>query len=197
MHDERLSTDPATIRNSAPRRGARRARICAAVALSAATGLLATACGGSGHSSTTATTVSPERVEAAIAASVHHQRHVDASVTCPTGVPLRAQVKFYCVAQVHSQLTPFHVTETGASGHVTYAGVSASRTRMLGTAAVARAIGASIKSARGVTAVVHCPLNITMQRGLPFACTATTKSGDTHFKVRQTDGRGHVSYHAL
>jgi hypothetical protein len=168
---------------------------CAVVSVAA--GLIASACGGSHHSTTTTATVNPARVAAAIAASVRHDRHVDASVTCPSGVPLRAHATFYCVAQVGSRVTPFHVNEIGATGHVTYVGVSPHQAPLLGTASVARAIVASIKSSRGVTAVVRCPVDIPMQRGLAFACTATTRSGSTHFEVRQTDGHGHVTYHAL
>jgi hypothetical protein len=176
--------------------GARGLRTCA-LGISVAAGLLASGCGGSSHPGASGATIDSSRVANAIAASVRHERHVDASVTCPSGLPVRRRATFYCVGQVGSRVTPFHVTETGGHGQVRWVGVSPDRTRLLGTAAVARAIVASIKSSRGVTAVVRCPADIPMQRGLPFACTATTKSGDTHFEVRQTDDHGHVTYHAL
>jgi hypothetical protein len=192
---ERIGSDqPLANRERFRRVGTRCALVITAAA---ATGLVAAGCGGSGGSTTTATTVSPAHVEAAIAQSVRHARHVDASVTCPSGVPVRKHAHFYCVAQVGAQLTPFRVTETGDGGRVTWVGVSPSHTHLLGTTSVAKAIVASIKSSRGVTAVVRCPTVIPMQRGLPFACTAKTKSGDTHFEVRQTDSHGHVTYHAL
>ena len=161
-------------------------------------GLAVSACGGSSHSSTSQrATIDSSQVANAIEASVHSKRHVAASVTCPSGLPQRRHASFYCVAQVRSHITPFRVTETGTSGQVKWVGVSPDSTHLLGTTAVAKAIVASIKSAKGVTAVVRCPADIPMQRGLPFACTAITKSGNTHFEVRQTDGHGHVSYHAL
>ena len=190
-HNTGLSHTAARVRACTQRIGTR----CAIVSVTA--GLVASACGDSHHSATTVATVNPIRVAAAIAASVRHDRHVDASVTCPSGVPLRKHARFYCVAQVGPRLTPFHVTETGAAGQVTYVGVSPHQAPLLGTGSVARAIVASIKSSRGVTAVVRCPVDIPMQRGLAFACTATTRSGSTHFEVRQTDGHGHVTYHAL
>jgi hypothetical protein len=161
-----------------------------------AVGALASACGSSSHSNNVATTVNSSRVARAIQVSVRQERHVNASVTCPSGVPLRAREKFYCVAEAGSKITPFDVTETGAGGHVTYVGVSPSKIRLLSTTQVASAIVASIKSSKGISAVVRCPADIPVQPGLPFACTATSKSGSAHFEVRQT-ADGHISYSAL
>jgi len=167
---------------------------CAAVSVA---GLLASACGSSSHSSAIAANVNPARVASAIQVSVHQERHVTAAVTCPSGVPVREHVKFYCVAEVGSKVTPFDVTETGGAGHVTYVGVSPAKTPLLSTTQVARAIGDSIKSSKGITAVVRCPTDIPIQQGLPFACTATTKSGHIAFEVRETDDHGHVTYRAF
>jgi hypothetical protein len=175
--------------------GAKRVGACCA-AVSVA-GLLVSACGGSSHSSSAVANVNSSRVATAIQVSVRRERHVNASVTCPTGVPLREHVTFYCVAAVGSKVTPFDVTETGGAGHVTYVGVSPAKTRLLSTTQVARAIGDSIKSKKGITAVVRCPADIPIQQGLPFACTATTKSGAVAFEVRETDDHGHVTYRAL
>jgi hypothetical protein len=180
---------------SVTRRRALQAAVGATGAVAA--GLLAAACGGSGHAAPTGQTVNPVKVASAIAASVRHERHLEAAVTCPSGVPLRAHQTFYCAAEVRSRVTPFAVTQTDGRGHVRYVGVSPRRTRLLGTAVVARAIVGSLEASRGVKAIVRCPVGIPMQRGLPFACTVVTKSGDTHFEVRQTDDRGHVTFHAL
>jgi hypothetical protein len=193
MHEQTGSEDDGTVNGAVGRRRSP----WYAVAVTVAGGLIAAACGGSGGSGTTATTVSPAHVEAAIASSIHRSRHVDASVTCPSGVPIHRHARFYCVAQVGAQITPFRVTETGEHGRVSYVGVSPQHTHLLGTTAVAQAIVAKIRSSKGVKAVVSCPADIPMQRGLPFACTAKTKSGDTHFEVRQVDNHGHVTYHAL
>jgi hypothetical protein len=174
-----------------------RVTLCGAgVTLLTATALAG--CGGSGHTTTTAAApLDAARVAGAIQTSVHSKRHVSATVTCPSGMPQRKDAKFYCVAQVGAHITPFRVTETGADGQVTWVGVSPKTTHLLATSNVAKAIGASIKSSKHLDAVVRCPADIPLQRGLPFACTATTRSGQAHFEVRQTDGRGHVTYHAL
>jgi hypothetical protein len=179
------------------RRRPRWADTGAAIALAVGLAITVSACGGSGGATSTHAAIDSTRVATAIETSIHHKRHVDASVTCPSGVAQRADERFYCVAQIGSHITPFRVTETGARGQVDWVGVSPSTTQLLGTTAVARAIGNSIKSARHIDAVVRCPADIPMQRGLPFACTAITHQGDTHFEVRQTDAHGHVTYHAL
>ena len=57
------------------------------------------------------------------------KQHVTASVTCPTGIALKRGLPFYCVAQVGARITPFHVTQTDGSGHVTFVGVSRSTRR--------------------------------------------------------------------
>lgn len=137
------------------------------------------------------------RVARAIARSIHAQRGVTAQVTCPTGIPIGAHRQFRCVAEVGTHNTPFLVTELDATGHVSYVGVSPLATPLLDTAKVALAIEQSNTTVRAVRSKVQCPTDIPLQRGLAFACIATTSAGVmTVFDVEQVDGRGHVSYHA-
>ena len=142
--------------------------------------------------------VNPARVSSAIAAAVRDKRHVTASVTCPTGIALKRGLPFYCVAQVGARITPFHVTQTDGSGHVTFVGVSPQHTPLLATTALADAIATSIRTSRNIRATVRCPNDIPRQRGLSFVCSAAAPSGAvTPFEVRQLDDNGHVSYRGL
>lgn len=123
---------------------------------------------------------------------------MSASVTCPTGITLKRGTQFYCVAQVGSRITPFRVTETNGSGHVSFVGVSKKRAPLLATSSLRTAIGATIRRSRRIEATVRCPNGIPRQRGLSFVCSATDPSGKvTLFEVHQLDGEGHVSYRGL
>jgi Domain of unknown function (DUF4333) len=62
------------------------------------------------------------RVERAIAASIHDQRHLDATVSCPSEVLERSGVRFTCTALVGGRSYPFAVTEVDGEGHVRYVG---------------------------------------------------------------------------
>jgi hypothetical protein len=163
-------------------------------------------CGGASHpatttshtSTTTSRTVDRSRVAAAIAASVKRERHVDASVTCPTGVASRAARRFYCVAQVGARITTFAITRSGASGRLSFAGVGGSGVPHLDAGRIEQSIAASIKASRGATATVRCPVDFPRQRGLSFVCSATARSGaTTRFEVRQLDSHGRVTYRGL
>ena len=57
-------------------------------------------------------------VEHAIAASIHHQRHLVASVSCPAPVLQRAGLAFECHATTKRGADRFAVTEIDADGHV-------------------------------------------------------------------------------
>jgi hypothetical protein len=151
------------------------------------------------HTSTTASrTVDRSRVAAAIAASVKSERHVDASVTCPTGVASRTAPRFYCVAQVGAQITTFAITRSGSSGQLSFTGVGASAVPHLDAGRIEQSIAASIKGSRGATAAVRCPVDFPRQRGLSFVCSATARSGaTTRFEVRQLDSHGRVTYRGL
>lgn len=111
-------------------------------------------------------------------------------------MPLKAGTRFYCVAEVGAQNTPFLVTERDDKGHVTYAGVQSGQAPLLDGAAIATAIRRRIAGARHVKATVRCPTGIPKQRGLEFVCLATDGDGTTQFVVRQTNDAGHVSYRA-
>jgi hypothetical protein len=119
-------------------------------------------------------------------------------VTCPTGIALRKGMKFYCAAQVGREITPFRVTQTDSSGHVSFVGLSAGDAPRLPTQAIAGAIGDLIRSDHGTRATVRCPVGIPRQRGLSFVCSAT-RSGRkaTLFEVRQVNGHGRFTYRDL
>jgi hypothetical protein len=154
-------------------------------------GALITGCG----SVATPRVVNAKRVDAAITTAVSHERHQIATVTCPTGIALRKGMKFYCVAQVGREITPFRVTQTDSSGHVSFVGVSAGDTPGLPTQAIAGAIGDLIDGRHGTRATVHCPIGIPRQRGLSFVCSATRPGRKaTMFEVRQLNGHGRFSY---
>jgi hypothetical protein len=156
-------------------------------------------CGGSSHSSTTTSrTVDRSRIAAAIAASVKSERHVDSSVTCPTGAASRAAPRFYCVAQVGARITTFAITRSGTSGQLSFAGVGGSVVPHLDAGRIEQSIAASIKGSRGAKATVRCPVDFPRQRGLSFVCTATVPSGgSTRFEVSQVDGHGRVTYRGI
>jgi uncharacterized lipoprotein YajG len=80
-------------------------------------------CGGTTRTvnvTTPATILDTERVERAIEASILQQRHVSATVTCPSGVVQRQGVTFVCIATTQKGTTPFDVTQTDSAGHVSY-----------------------------------------------------------------------------
>lgn len=142
-------------------------------------------------------TLNPVRIERAIAGSIRAQRGVDATVACPPAQPIKAHRQFRCVAEVGAHNTPFLVTETDSSGHVSYVGLSPSATPQVDGRRVAHEIAQLLAAHRHVHAAVRCPSGIPLQQGLAFICIATTASGSTtQFEVRQTDGRGHVTYRA-
>jgi hypothetical protein len=161
------------------------------VALAVLAGLSITACG----STATPGTVDTTRVDAAITTAISRERHQIATVTCPTGIALRKGMKFYCAAQVGREITPFRVTQTDASGHVSFVGVSAGDAPSLPTQAIAGAIADLIPRHHGARATVRCPIGIPRQRGLSFVCLATRPGRKaTLFEVRQLNGHGRFGY---
>jgi len=157
-------------------------------------GVLITGCG----SSATPRVVNAKRVDAAITTSISRERHQIATVTCPSAIALRKGMKFYCAAQVGREITPFRVTQTDSSGHVSFVGVSAGDAPSLPTQAIAGAIGDLIHGDHGTGATVRCPIGIPQQRGLSFVCSATGAGRKaTLFEVRQLNGHGRVSYRDL
>jgi hypothetical protein len=156
-----------------------------------------TALSGCGSSSPKPRVVNPARVSSAIAASVRRERRVSATITCPTGVPLKARTQFYCAAQRGAQITPFRVTQTDRSGDISFVGVDPRSAPLLAATAVSRAIAASIRRSHKSRATVHCPEGMPRQRGLSFVCSATVAHKLTLFKVTQVDIDGHVRYQKL
>lgn len=155
--------------------------------------LAVAACG----SSSTAR-IQTQHVATAIAGSVLSERHEHASVSCPTTVPLVVHSTFWCVSAVGKQLTPFEVTETDSSGHVTYVGVRPSQAPLIDATTVETAIRHSIESQRHLTDKVTCPVGVPRQKGLSFICIATPMHGTaTQFEVSQTNSAGGVTYRGL
>jgi len=89
---------------------------------------LLSACGSS--SSNTSKELDTARVAKAIETSVLEQRHLKATVVCPSGVAQEKGKTFTCTATVRSAKapynviykTPFEVTETNSQGYTTYVG---------------------------------------------------------------------------
>jgi len=95
-------------------------RPIAGVVAAVAVGLLLAACG-SGSSSTSSEFLSTKQTSAAIEESILTQRHIHASVVCPTEVVREKGVTFQCVATTPSGAkTVFHVVEANSRGYVEY-----------------------------------------------------------------------------
>lgn len=150
-----------------------------------------------GCGSSSPATLNPSRIEQAIAKAILAQRHVTATVSCPSGIQVAPHRQFRCVAEVGSHNTAFLVTEGSTSGHVTFIGVPPTASQLIDGGRVASAIERSILTQRHLRSTVRCPLDIPLQRGLAFVCIATTPSGaTTDFIVQQRDDRGDVTYRA-
>jgi hypothetical protein len=102
----------------------------AALAMLACTGLLS-ACGSSSSTSSTQakTNLNIVHVERSIEQSILSERHLKATVVCPTAVPQEKGKTFECVAttravkEPHGPVkTPFVVTVQTDKGYVTYVG---------------------------------------------------------------------------
>lgn len=90
-----------------------------AVAVSLALGLLLSGCGD--DEPAMQRILDTERVERAIERSVDEQRSVEVDVSCPSGVPQKANWEFTCTATDRKgKTTPFAVKETDGDGHVHY-----------------------------------------------------------------------------
>jgi hypothetical protein len=139
-------------------------------------------------------TVDATRLENAIAAASHTQRGQKAAVICPTGIPVKTGVDFYCAAQAGTQVTPFLVTEH-AGGKLTYAGVSATQAPMLDMGQIELSVMRSLRADHDDPKSLSCPQQMPRQQGLEFVCVATSNSKrSTAFIVRETNGLGRVSF---
>jgi hypothetical protein len=77
---------------------------------------LLSACGSSTPALNTVT------VQRSIAASILTQRHLHATVHCPSDVPRQAGLTFTCTATIDGRSYPFAATEVDDSGRVRYVG---------------------------------------------------------------------------
>ena len=92
----------------------------AALVLAVASALLLAACG-SGSSSTGSEFLSTTQTKKAIEESILTQRHIHATVVCPTEVVREKGVTFQCVATTpNGAKTVFHVVEANSRGYVEY-----------------------------------------------------------------------------
>ena len=97
-----------------------RTRSAAAAVLALALGLLAVACG-SGSSNTNSEFLSTKQTKGAIEESILAQRHIHATVVCPTEVVREKGATFECVATTPNGVkTVFHVVEANSRGYVEY-----------------------------------------------------------------------------
>jgi hypothetical protein len=103
----------------------RPARSAAAAIVALALGPFLVACG-SGSSSTGSEFLSTKQTKLAIEESILSQRHLRATVVCPTEVVREKGVTFQCVATTPSGVkTVFHVVEANARGYVEYSSATA------------------------------------------------------------------------
>ena len=116
--------DQAQSRLSLPRsRSPRRTRSAGLAVLALAVGALLVACG-SGSSTTNSEFLSTKQTRGAIEASILAQRHIHATVVCPTEVVREKGVTFQCVAtSPNGAKTVFHVAEANSRGYVEYSSV--------------------------------------------------------------------------
>ena len=94
--------------------------------------VLIAACGSSKPSSkSTSTTpaksavkiLNTKDVAKSIEATIKSQRHITATVTCPSGIVQKQSVKFTCIAKVKGIAdTPFEVTQTDNNGAIDFVG---------------------------------------------------------------------------
>jgi hypothetical protein len=155
--------------------------------------LLATVCLAACGSS--ARSLNSAKVKRAIAKSILQERHLRATIACPSKVPQVAGHIFTCTARLDVGAYPVMVTESDAGGHVRYQDERPLIT--LNVAKIQRAIAASTFSQRRLRATVSCPAEVLQQAGLVFWCTARI-DGDTRrypFKVNEVDNAGHVRYY--
>ncbi len=97
-----------------------RTRSAAAAILALAVGCLLVACG-SGSSTTNSEFLSTKQTRGAIEESILAQRHLHATVVCPTEVVREKGVTFQCVATTpNGAKTIFHVVEANSRGYVEY-----------------------------------------------------------------------------
>jgi Domain of unknown function (DUF4333) len=87
-----------------------------------------------------------------------------------------------------------HPTTASAAGATSATPATSSATTPLDTKRVERAIVASIKAQRKVTAHVTCPASVPQLKGVQFKCHAQSSIGKATFLVTQTDDQGHVTY---
>lgn len=100
--------------------GPKRARLAGAAIVALALGPFLVACG-SGSSNTGSEFLSTKQTRLAIEESILTQRHIRASVVCPTEVVREKGVTFQCVAtSPNGTKTVFHVVEANARGYVEY-----------------------------------------------------------------------------
>jgi hypothetical protein len=156
------------------------AALCLALCLSA--------CG------TSARRLDTAKVQRAIAKSILKEHGLHAKVTCPTAIAQKAGQRFKCMARFDAGVYSVRVTETDASGQVSYH----SQQTLIGldVAKVQRAITASVFSERHLEAKVSCPPEVLQRALVSFKCSAVVRgSGRTYpFVVSELDNAGRVRY---
>ena len=107
------------------------------------------------------------------------------SVTCPSGVPLKAGKVSYCTAHyANGETAAFLVRQTDGNGSVD--ALPAEMT----APAVEHNIGAAILAKTGLTVVAHCPAHVPIVVGNTFTCTAHDGSQTVSLPVKITDPDG-------
>jgi Domain of unknown function (DUF4333) len=148
--------------------------------------LLLAGCGSGGR------TLDNAAVQRAIARTILAQRHIQVAVSCPSGLPSKADVHFVCLAKLDVGSYPVPVAVTNDAGHVVYR--NQAPLVALDTPHVERAIGDSILRQRRARAQVSCPAEVLQQADLRFTCRAEFDGGEHPFAVREVDDHGRVRY---
>jgi hypothetical protein len=164
-----------------------RRRHALVVAATAALSPVLAACGSSENKLDTVT------IERAIAQSILAQRHLYATVSCPTGIQRKAGRDFTCTARLDVGTYPVRVRQTDDKGHVRWS--SAAPLVALNISAVKAGIRHSIRTQRHLaTSKIACPREVLQKAGVVFTCTVTVNGKAYRFTVTEIDGRGHVKY---
>ena len=140
-------------------------------------------------------TLNNATVERAIASTILAQRHIRVAVSCPAGMPSKADVHFVCLAKLDVGTYPVPVAVTNDAGHVVYR--NEAPLVALDTPHVERAIGDSILQQRHARAQVSCPAEVIQQADVRFTCHAQFDGRAHPFTVREVDGHGRVRYEEL
>jgi hypothetical protein len=134
-------------------------------------------------------------VERAIVHSVRIEHHLKVSAACPPAIERRAGVTFVCRVELAAGSYEVNAVETNGDGRVRYE--NRAPLVVLDTAAVERAIDASLAGHGHPRAKTSCPGPVLQRRGVSFTCSATAGNQSWRFRVTVANAAGRVDYREL